>query len=66
MAKRLIQTVQVEGNPRVVKIYRDTEWNEWQCVMACDGVELSRAYEDSKADALGTAKAMLAGFPQSV
>ncbi|QNO00834.1 hypothetical protein phiPsa397_171 [Pseudomonas phage phiPsa397] len=61
MAKRLIHTethVTGLGITHTAKVYRDSEWNEWQVVFAKDrNVAFKASYHTSdKADAVDTAK----------
>lgn len=62
MARKLIHT-EVNAN-RTVKVYRDSEWNEYRAVLYVDGVKdlNSDAFDDDKESILGTAKAMARPF----
>jgi len=54
----------IGGTEYTVKVYRDTEWNEYVCRLFIDGVELVNASyhtSDDKEDALDTANSMI-GF----
>jgi hypothetical protein len=44
----------------IVKIYRDSEWNEFVCRLFVNGAELTDAsyHTDDKQDAIDTAQAM--------
>lgn len=64
MAKKLIKTLQVsKGNHTgEVKVYKDTEWNEYQARLIIDGVdqgEAATAHDDELDSILGTAARML-------
>jgi len=45
----------------IVKIYRDSEWNEFVCRLFVNGAELkdSSYHTDDKQDAIDTAQSML-------
>jgi len=53
----------IGGTEYTVKVYRDTEWNEYVSRLFKDGVELVNAsyHTDDKEDALDTANSMI-GF----
>lgn len=61
MAKRLIHTethTTSAGTVHTAKVYRDSEWNEWQVVFAKDRNTAYKAsyHTGDKADAVDTAK----------
>lgn len=62
MARKLIHT-EVNGD-RKVKVYRDSEWNEYRAVLYVNDVKdmNSDAFDDDKESIMGTAKAMAKPF----
>ena len=62
MSKRIIYTVEL--NAVIVKVYRDSDWQEWQVVPFLKGVKLDdcTSFHDSKADAIGSADYTLNWF----
>lgn len=59
-AQRLIDTVYSSDGKVTVKVYRDTDWEEFVCKMWVNGAYQSAAdyHTDDKGDALSTAKDM--------
>ena len=53
----------IMGGDFLVKVYKDTEWNEYICRLFVNGTEMvdSAYHTDDKQDALDTANSML-GF----
>ena len=63
MSRRLVATVEGGAIPgESVKVYRDTEWQEFRAVLCYADGRASRFtyHTDSKADAVATGRAMLA------
>lgn len=62
MSKRLIQTYSDTASGYSVKVYRDSEWDEYAYVPFLHGLRFSSAHTghtDDKADALSSAQATL-------
>ena len=57
MAKRLIHKVTSLDNGKTVKVYRDSEWDEYSCVLV--GNPDATYYTKDKEDALDTAECMV-------
>lgn len=60
MAKRIIEKFWT--GTVMVKVYRDSEWDEYSCVLFIDGIkqrEATNYYTTDKEDALNTANAMM-------
>ena len=57
---RMIQEFKNTEIDRVVKVYRNSEWNEYVCRLLIDGkhYEPADSFTDDKQDALGTAVIM--------
>ena len=56
-----MKLIQKFGDDAVmVKVYRDSEWNEFVCRLFVDGAEMKSAsyHTDDKQDAIDTAQAM--------
>ena len=62
MALRLIEVFEDKESGRAVKVYRDTEWQEFRARLVIGGVSYPQAdsFDDDKESIMGTAKAMLA------
>lgn len=63
MATKLIQTIKDQGAGRVAKVYRDTDWDEFQVRYTLDGKALPKAtyHTDDRMDAVLTASHWVRG-----